>query len=212
MDIGIVQFVDRLSFTGAQIVSSEPRILAIQGADLSSARDVYINDTRSPQIEVVNRGLVLAEVPDGVGTTVYSLYVLSSAPTLTTEASDVQLGMSLRPRVVTGISALVQRALKLLLTTPGTDKLGDGVGGGLYQLVGALNADRGTIGADVSAAVQEVVTYMQSDPNISTIPADERLGAMNVLGVEWTRETQQVLIQLEIINVLGERAVSQFGV
>jgi len=211
MDFGIVQFVDQLSYSDVRLVSASPRVISVSGADLSTARDVFVNGERCPRVEVVSRTTLLAELPDGVGAQVTSLVVQSSAPTRTAQASAVEFAMSLRPTTVSGISALVQRALKLLVTSPGSDKLGDGAGGGLYALCGSLTAERGTLAADVSQALQVVSEYMQSDPNLRSLPRGEQLSELNLLTAEWDRDAQRANIQIEIVNMLGERTVSQFG-
>jgi hypothetical protein len=211
MDIGIVQFVDQLEYSSVQLVSADPRVISVSGPDMRTARDVYVNGVVCPQIHVISQTTLLAELPDAVVTQVTSLVVRSSAPTLTAAATDVMFTMSERPAAVSGMSALVQRALKLLTTTDGTDKIGGTSGGSLLSLCGTLSADRGTLAADVSNAIQAVSEYMQSDPNILSLPRNEQLSEMNLLTAEWDRDAQRANIQIEIVNMLGERTVSQFG-
>jgi len=211
MDYGIVQFTDQLSYSSARLVSASPRVIELNGADFSTARAVFVNGDECPRVEVVSRGQLLAELPASVTTRVDSISVVSTGPTRTAESTSVSLGALSRPAVITGMSALVQRVLKVLLTTPGSDVIGGGAGGGVLSLLGTLSAEQGTLAAEVSAAMQSVSDYLISDPAQARLPRAEQFGALNLLSVEWDREAQRVSLAIEIINGLGEKSVSQFG-
>lgn len=212
MDYGIVRFQDHLNVGAARLVNLNPRIIEIHGEDFSTAQRVDVNGETCPRMEVISRGAILAELPVGVGDSVYDISVVSSGPTQTTSTTSVSLGALTRPATVSGISALVQRVLKVLLTTPGTDVIGGGDGGGILSLIGSLSPDRGTAAADISNSVKRVAEYMFSDPSVRSLPRSEQLGELNLLSVDWDRTSQRVSIQLEIMNVLGEKSVSQLGV
>lgn len=209
MDYGIIQFTDKIAFGNAELVSVNPNIIRLTGEDFNAARSVLVNGQECPRIEVVSTGTLLAELP-GVNE-VRDIAVISSAPTRTAASTDVSLGALIRPAKISGLSALVQRVLKVLLTTAGTDVLGGTTGGGVLAMAGTLNGDTGGLVADISAMMRAVSDDLIADPNGRLLPPAEQLGELNLLSAEWDRESQKVSLQIEIINVLGEKSISQFG-
>jgi hypothetical protein len=131
--------------------------------------------------------------------------VLSSSVTLT-ERSLVR--MSLRGGFIEGISRLVQRFTRKMLQTPGTDIFAPEDGGGLYALVGTavsatsisdLVAQHNLVVTRTSEQIQKL--QAQSD---RYIPASERLVGVEVMSVDFDRDTSTLRSRVLLRSAGGD--------
>ena len=210
-DISIMQFTDNLSFSDIRLVSADPRVIEITGEDFVKARDVIINDQQAPRIEIVSSTKLLAELPTSVST-IQSIVVVSSSPTETREATQVVLGTTDVVLKSTGLSALVQRVIKILLTTPGTNAANVDEGAGILSLLGTNSADLGGLTSSISSLIDGVQAYILEDPNYFKLPQSERLSQIEIETLLWDREAQTVRLAVRISAQDGNSTVSRIEV
>lgn len=204
MDLSVTNYTYNLPISRMDLVSLTPLVFTITGTGFMSARDVRINGTDVDRFEVINDGRLIVELPSTfTGTALTDVSIASSGPVAVSGDVGVSFSFSDNPASVRGISALTQRFLKLLLTTPGTSYENVDEGGGVRGMLGAVNgAELST--AHLTNAVSTVAQYMLEDPVFTSLPPGERLQAAEVLDATWDRDTQTASIKITITNQLGE--------
>src|SRR4051812_35422480 len=116
-----------------RVLPGPPRVIDVLGADFRSVDEVLINKIASPDVIVVNKTRLVAQVPDSLlDQRVLSVTVLSRRLTVSAK-SVLRFRIGSTPGKVTGILRLVQKFLKLLLTTPGSDIFNKQAGGGALR-------------------------------------------------------------------------------
>lgn len=203
MDLSITKYSYSLAINSIRAVSTSPPIISITGQGLGKARNIFINDL-SCRFEVTSATTAFVEVPQSV--------VASGITKITAEATgpvaasgEVAISFSFEElaSTVTGISALVQRFLKVLLTNKGTNFHALDEGGGLLGMVGLADGEKIAEGLLVDA-VSEVEAYFKEDPKFAELDPSERLLNAEVLSSSWDRNSQTAAISIQITNQLGE--------
>jgi hypothetical protein len=204
VDLSVTNYTYNLPISRMDLVSLTPLVFTITGTGFMSARDVRINGSDVDRFEVINDGRLIVELPSTfTGTALTDVSIASSGPVAVSGDVSVSFSFSDNPASVRGISALTQRFLKLLLTTPGTSYENVDEGGGVRGMLGAVNgAELST--AHLTNAVSAVAQYMLEDPVFTSLPPGERLQAAEVLDTTWDRDTQTASIKITITNQLGE--------
>lgn len=185
------------------------RTLDILGEDFRSVDQVLINDVESPEVVVLSRGRLLAQVPDVMSAVnVTSVSVLSSQLTITAR-SFLRFRISPTPSKVSGILRLCQVFLKLLFTTPGTDIFSKRVGGGALRTLGHnFGKDQG--GDIVSSFIISVDNtarqLIQIQGRNSSIPPDERLLSASVFQAGFNKSETALVAGVEILSQAGKAA------
>jgi hypothetical protein len=198
-----------------RVLSGPPRKIDVFGADFRSIDDVLINEISSPDVVVLSRTRLLAQVPDALTeATLLSVQVLSRRLTVTPR-SVIRFRVSRTPGKVRGILRLIQLFLKVLFTTPGTDifnkKLG---GGGLTRIGTTFGADQGGdivsgFIISVNNTARQIVAIQGRD---SSIPRDERLLSAKVLRAGFNKEEGGLVVSVEITSQAGRAATANIGI
>jgi hypothetical protein len=188
------------------------RALSVTGADFRAVDEVVINDTPSPDVIVLSKNELVAQLPDALQAIpeVRSVMVLSNQFTLSPR-SLVRFRIGKTPGKVRGILRLTQLFLKVLFTTPGSDIFHPNAGGGALQVVGSTYGQgegEGVVTEFVIAInrTQRQLIAMQSRDQRA--PRDERLMAANVLSTEFDKLQGGLYITVEIISQAGRRAIT----
>jgi len=188
-----------------------PRVLDIIGEDFLSVDEVLINTLPSPDVVVISRTRLLAQVPDQLQQDrVVTVSVTSRNLTLTPR-SFIRFRISETPSKVRGILRLVQKFLKILFTTPGTDIFSQRTGAaGLKNIGQTFAADQGgTIVSDFVIAVtnttRQIVSVQAREPSI---PRDERLLSAKVLSSGFNRQEGALVVTVELTSQAGRAALA----
>jgi hypothetical protein len=188
-----------------------PRTLDITGDDFTSVEEVLINNIESPDVIILSKNRLLAQVPEHLAVSALgSVTVLSKRLTLT-DRSLIRFRIGKTPGKVRGILRLVQLFLKILFTTPGSDifnrKTG---GGGLIPLGQTFGGDDG--GGIVSGFIisidqtsRQIVAIQGRDPST---PRDERLLSAKVLTASFNRNEAALVVGIEITSQAGRAALA----
>lgn len=188
----------------------------VLGEDFSAVDEVVINDVPSPDVILLSRTEMLAQLPDALQAApdVRSVVVLSNTFTVSSR-SLLRFRIGKSPGKVRGVMRLLQLFVKVLLTTPGTDMFKPNLGGGVLGKVGA------TFGAnEASSLISEIViavtrtqrqiVAMQSKDQRS--PRDERLLSASVVGSQFDKVQGALFVRIRIITQLGELAEANLEV
>jgi len=185
-------------------------VLNIVGEDFRSVDEVLINDMVSPDVIVVSKTKLVAQLPSSLqrNPDVRSVIVLSRTFTLT-DRSLLRFRIGETPGRTQGINRLVQLFVKLLLSTPGSCIFNKRLGGGALRNVGRTfdQADGETIKADFTIAIDNTarqIIALQS--RNSSLPADERLMGANLLGATFSRSSAALYVNVEIVTQDGRPA------
>lgn len=189
-----------------------PRALDIIGQDFRSVDEVLVNESPSPDVIVLSKTRLIAQLPDILQKSldVRSVAVLSRKLTIT-DRSYLRFRIGDTPGVVKGILRLVQLFLKVLLTTPGTDIWDRKVGGGALKNIGeTFGTDQGAdIISDfiisVDSTSRQIIATQGREPKL---PRDERLLAAKVLSVGYDRDLGALLAAVEITSQAGRAATA----
>jgi hypothetical protein len=124
---------------------------------------------------------------------------------LSRDAVTGRLTFLLSSMPVTGMDLLVQIVVLSLLNTPGQDVLTPNDGGGIPEMIG-LNidaTDSTEVIAEVSRRTKKTQTEVINAQAGLNILDEERLKAINVVGIKQGDAIDEVLVVIRIINAAG---------
>ena len=189
-----------------------PRSLDVHGTDFRSVDQVLINDIPSPDLIILSKHRLIAQLPNTLQKVpnIISVSVLSRQLTVTSR-SLIRFRISDSPGRVQGILRLIQLFLKILLTTPGSDIFNRRTGGGALANIGeTFGADEGggiisdfIISVDTTA--RQIVSSQGRDPRL---PRDERLLSARVTSAGFNRELGAIIATVELTSQAGRAALA----
>lgn len=212
MDLQFIQFSDSLHLNGAsEIPDMVPRTIQIVGTDFRSAIEVSINDVASPSFVIANKGVILAQVPPTqANSTINSIVVLSSEFTATFQ-SHIRFLIGDNPKSVTGLKAMMQTFIKVLLTTVESDGFAKRVGGSALLNIGR-NFDSGqssSLISDFAISIRRTEQQILAMQSYQTrLPDDERLLSASLLNAKFDISTLTLVARTELISQSGIRAIT----
>lgn len=178
--------------------------LDIHGRDFSGASAILINGYKAPVFVVLSDTRILADIPSAqLGAPIQSVSVLRRTVS-NSEDTVVSFEALVPSPAVTTSTYLVQKVLKNLLTTPGSDLFSQQSGGGLLSLLGAIPADTGGVYSLVALRVRNVVeeiTALQTE-DIGSDP-DERLSFVEVIDAAYSEKDTSLDVRLRIVASSG---------
>ena len=203
MDLSVARYSYSISINSVKAVSTSPPIISITAQGLGQARSIFINELPC-RFEVESTTTAFVEVPQSVVKTgITSISAEATGPVAATGEVAVSFSFEELATTVTGISALVQRFLKILVTTKGTNFHAEDEGGGLLGMVALADGEKLAEGMLVDA-VTNTETYLKEDPKFVDLDPSERLLSAEVLASSWDRNSQTASISIQITNQLGE--------
>ena len=209
MDIQYIQFNDALPLTGVEeIPGMVPRSLRLHGEDFTNAIEVKINDATSPSYVVADPRTIIVQVPaSSAGRPVQSVTVLSSDFTASLR-SILSFKIGNHPVKVSGIKALMQAWLKVLLGTPGRDSFIKNLGGSAQQYVGGQYSASSATAAFAAAVPQTTNQVMSLQSHQKGLPDDEKLIGSELLGLTFDPSLPGLLARVALYTQAGTRAIA----
>lgn len=213
LDLQVIFPSDIIPLTGVQVIPGlVPRTLDVIGQDFRDIDEVRVNDVRSPSVVVLGQQRLLVQVPPSiVNDTITSVAVISNRLTLTGR-SLIRFKLGTRTTKVSGLLRLMQTFLKILFTSPNRDIFSPLIGGNGLSALGSnfSRAAGSSIVADfvisVKSTSRQIVAIQSRDPSI---PREERLLSANVLTANFNANEGALIVNIELLNQTGERALSQ---
>lgn len=202
MDIKIINVKDIIPVSSVGIDDSySTPTLRITGSDFRFVDSVFINEKKSPEIVVLSKREMLVQVPDesDLEEGINNVRVIGS---VYTGSRPVKLGYSLNNKKISGSSILVQRFLKILLTSPGTDIYSPEIGEGIQRIIGSNVVDESALSQAISKMIKRVdstLTSIQKD----TDPDTARLKQSEILYLSTTDKSTSVSVGIELTNQAG---------
>ena len=188
-----------------------PKSIQVIGQDFSSVDQVLINEMPSPDVIIVSKTQLLAQVPPQlVNVTLVSVTVASIKLTLSPE-SIIKFQIGPTPSKVSGILRLMQVYLKFLLTTPGRDIFAPRIGGNALKNIGHTfgKGQGGHIVSDIiiaaATAQRQLMAVQARDP---TVPRDERLLSATVTEAAYNRAEAALVVGVTLVSQAGRSATA----
>lgn len=184
------------------------------GDDFRSVDEVLINQVPSPDVVVLDRNRLLAQVPETAKHDSIRDVVVLSKRLVVSDRSQIRIRLGRTPGRATGILRLMQLFIKILFTTPGRDIFAPNVGGGALKNVGATfeSSDGGDIVNDFVIAVdttsRQIIAIQGRDVSI---PRDERLLSAKVLSAAFNKAIGGIDVSVQITSQAGREAVANIG-
>ena len=211
MDLQFIQFNDAVDLSGVEIIPDFlPLSVQITGPDLTSVIEVRINGSKSPSFVVASGTKIIAQIPAGaVGQVINDVVAISSDFTASLR-SLISFEIGDHPKEVSGIKALIQMWLKVLLTTPGFDSFTKNLGGNAQQYVGSSYAASlsSAITGSFAIAVQQTTNQVLAlQAKQTRLPDEERLLTTELLGLRYDPNLPGLLARVALYTQSGKRAI-----
>lgn len=201
-----------IQLNSVQLLAGSPvRTIDVLGQDFRSVDEVRINDLASPDIIILSKTRLLAQVPPLLANQAISSVSVISNRLAVTSKSLLRFRLGRTTSKVSGILRLVQVFLKILFTTPGSDIFAPRIGAAALKNIGlTFGADQGgNVVSDfiisVSTAQRQIVAIQARD---ATIPLDERLLSAKVLSAGFNRNEAALVVSVEITSQSGKAALA----
>ena len=211
MDIQFIQFNDSVNLSGVDIIPDFlPPSIQITGPDLTSVIEIQINGSKSSSFIVASKTKIVAQIPAGsVGQVINDVVAVSSDFTASL-SSLISFEISDSPKKVSGIKALMQMWLKILLSTPGFDAFVKNLGGGAQKYVGSSYSASmsSAITGSFAVAVQQTTNQVLAlQARQTRLPDDERLLTTELLGLRYDPNLPGLLARVAMYTQSGKRAI-----
>lgn len=215
VDLQVVYPQQAIVLNKVRVLPGPPRVVDVAGADFRSVDDVLINRIASPDVVVMSKTRLVAQVPDSLlAQRILSITVLSRRLTVSAK-SVLRFRLSRTPGKVSGVLRLVQKFLKILFTTPGSDIFNRQVGGGALRSVGQTFGieDGGDIINNLVIAIdttsRQIVALQSRNPSL---PREERLLSAKILRAGFNKEEGALDVAVEITNQAAQAATANLEI
>ena len=189
MDLQFIQFNDAVPMSGVEIIPNfMPQSIQITGPDFTTVIEVQINGTKSPSFIVASATKIIAQIPSNVVGQIINDVVAVSSEFTASLRSLISFEIGNNPKKVSGIKALTQMWIKILLTTPGFDAFIKNLGGGAQQYVGsdyAASLSSAITGSFAIAVQQTTNQVLALQARQTRLPDAERLLTTELLGLRY---------------------------
>lgn len=206
---------EAVNLSQIDVLPGPPRVVDLIGEDFRAVDEVLINRISSPDVVIVNKTRLVAQVPDALlNSRILSVSVLSRRLTVSPK-SVLRFRISKTPGKVSGILRLMQKFLKILLQSPGTDIFNRGIGGGALVNVGTTFGahEGGDIVNDLVIAVdttsRQIISLQSRNPSI---PSDERLLSAKILTAGFNKEESAVDVAVLITSQSGRSGTANLEI
>jgi hypothetical protein len=211
VDFQVVYPQQAIILNQVNILPGPPRVVNVLGSDFRSVDEVLINKIASPSVIVLSKTRLVAQVPDSLlDQRILTITVLSRRLTLSAK-SVLRFRIGKTPGKVSGVLRLVQKFLKLLLTTPGSDIFNRQAGGGALRGIGqTFGAEEGgnilnNLVIAIDTTSRQIVALQSRNPSL---PREERLLSAKILRAGFNKEEGALDVAVEITNQAGSAATA----
>lgn len=200
--------ITRIPGTG---INGVPLSLKVIGTDFSSVDEVQINSIKAPDVVILNRTSLIAQVPDSLkNSTLTNVVVLSRRLTVTSR-SFLRFRIAHKAGRTAGLLRLLQLYLKILFTTPGSDIFSPRIGGGVLKNLGAtfgagqVDDIVSNLAISVQRTNRQIVAVQSRDQRI---PREERLLSARLVSAGFNKAESALIGTIEVTSQAGSSAVA----
>jgi hypothetical protein len=207
MDLRVIKILNAAPVRNISAIEGmSPPVMDITGSGFLYADSVVVNGLPSQSFSVISDNRIIAEIPD-IGTSQVSTVEVWLSLLNRTGRNKILPGLGVSTKTSTGIELLIQRFIKCLLTTPGTDAWG-GAGGGLKGLLASPTDKAGnSITTAATLAISVARDYLAS----LDVPDEEKLLQLDILEMRWNPDELGLYIDVVLTNVAGQTTQTTLG-
>ncbi len=202
MDIRVIELTDILPITKIEKTNLQTPSIKITGSGYLSTLRVMINNVRSPSFAVLNDNVIVAEIPN-LKDRITNVVVYGRNATDTNRDAVLEVGLSESIGITTGMSKLVQRFVKVLLTRKGSSLFHPEMGTRFRDLQGIGINQKDVIKPLITQTVEDAERYLLNTQS-SSIPKDERLLRVVISDISYNVNEQSISISVMIYNANNE--------
>ena len=202
MDLSVLRKRSKLSVDSFRLIHTfSDTVVDIRGiSDFNKATEVIINGEEVTSFAVLSDSRILA-TPTVEVESIESVEVLADAY-LENQTKFVEVNLGSRATSVEGIDKVIQKVIKVLLTTPGTDSRNLNLGGGLNAYIGqALNPVE--VPSDIATSIRITEEQIIGSESEANLPDRDKLSSIKILSISMADSTS-LRLNLEIKNKLGD--------
>jgi len=211
VDLQVVYPQQAIVLSNVSVFMGPPRVVDVTGEDFRSVDEVLINKVASTSVVVVSKTRLVAQVPDSMlDQNILSVTVLSRRLTISSR-SVLRFRLSKTPGKVTGVLRLVQKFLKILLSTPGSDIFNRQIGGGALRSIGqTFGSEQGgdilnNLVIAIDTTTRQIIALQSRNPSL---PREERLLSAKILRAGFNKEEGAIDVAVEITSQAGHAATA----
>lgn len=187
--------------------------LDIKGSEFTGTNAVLINGHRAPTFVVISDSRLLADVPTAAQEgPIRTLVVLKSTIGPQTKGSVISFEAISDAVAVPASTFLVQKVLKALFTTQGSDIFSPNSGGSLLSLLGTTDASTNTLGSYAKIYIDRAVNQLIEEQASSSSRMEEKVQSVEVLEASYSRIHTSLDIRLAITSMAGQTVVAGLSV
>lgn len=181
-----------------EVPGISPRTIEVTGTRLDLTTRVEVNESVIDDFAATDSNHLLITLPTSMRSRVQSIAVLSESVDQG-GSSRAYYDLGLRPILTDGKYRVLQRFIKILLTTPGTDMWNKSSGGGLraLQVTNVDEKNASAVSGEVSSKVMQAANQLiLAQARDNTVPMAERLLGASVNGVEFSLATTSLKVRI----------------
>lgn len=193
------------------LTNTSPTVISVLGEDFRDVGSVRVNGIDAPTYYVANVNQLYVTIPTGISSVeVTSVEVISKQFNITRQ-SLLRFQIGRVPNKTSGILRLVQKFVKVLFTTPGSDIFNPKLGGGALLLLGrnSSNQEVGNLVSRFVVAVdsttRQLVTIQGRQPQL---PPDEKLLSADVSAVAFSQQDSTLTASVNVLSQTGSSALA----
>jgi hypothetical protein len=183
-----------------EVPGISPRTIEVTGTRMDLTTRVEVNETVVSDFAATDSTHLIITLPTSMKSRIQSIAVLSESVD-PGGSSRAYYDLGLRPILTDGKYRVLQRFIKLLLTTPGTDIWSKSSGAGLraLQVTNIDEKNASGVSGEVSSKVMQArdqLLLAQAQDN--SVPMAERLLDASVNGVEFSLATVSLKVRITL--------------
>jgi hypothetical protein len=207
MDLRVVRIYNSVPVQSVRVIEGvSPATIDIRGSGFLYAEEVFVNDIYCPSFAVIDDNRILAELPD-IGMYEITSVVVWVTVLNRTGRNKLVPGLGMSAATTSGMELLIQRFVKFLLSTPGTDAWGS-EGGGLQV---ALRSPTDKKGSSVTTSAAIAIATAREYLSGLDVPSDEKLDDLQILNMSWNPENLGLYVDVSLTNVAGQKMQTTLG-
>jgi hypothetical protein len=208
MDLRVIKILNIVPVAEVAVLPNMvPATADIKGNNLRRVEAVHINHIPCSNFICVSDTRILAEIPELEDDQIETVELWASELN-STEVNKLIPGFGEYVTTTSGLKGLIQRFIKLLLSSPDSDAWGS-VGGGVLQ---AFRESVDKEGVEITTAVVLGVSRVRDIMFSYTNAAPEdTLSTLELLDISWNPTTLSLAIQIKLTNAVGDTTTTALG-
>jgi hypothetical protein len=204
-DICVVRYQHLVEVSELTVETVRPDYIIVSGKNLTYTVRVLVDEAEA-QYEVLDDSRVKVYVTNALARVGVNIKIYVDVGT-DEKSEDMIFDIGNETR--SGPARITQLVVKMLTTTPGTDKFDTTFGGGLYASMRTISvSDNASVAGVVSACVQRIKQQIIADQSSRLLDPSETLVDIRFSNLKSDPATLSVSFELQVVTANGEANVT----